>query len=51
MVENAKQYLKENPLVFLEIEQKVREKYNLVPGTGELPEEEAEKNPGEKKRQ
>ena len=48
--ENAKQYLKENPLVFLEIEQKVREKYNLVPGTGELPEEEAEKNPGEKKR-
>lgn len=47
--ENAKQYLKENPLVFLEIEQKVREKYNLVPGTGELPEEEAEKNPGEKK--
>lgn len=47
--ENAKQYLKENPLVFLEIEQKVREKYNLVPSTGELPEEEAEKNLEEKK--
>ena len=47
--ENAKQYLKENPLVFLEIEQKVREKYNLVPGSGELPDQESEQNPGEKK--
>lgn len=35
--ENAKQYLKENPLVFIEVEQKVREKFNLVPGSGELP--------------
>ncbi len=27
--ENAKQYFKENPLVMLEIENKIREKYNL----------------------
>lgn len=38
--ENAKQYLKENPLVFLEVEQKVREKFNLTHGSGELPVEE-----------
>lgn len=40
--ENAKQYLKENPLVFLEVEQKVREKFNLTPVSGELPAEEKE---------
>lgn len=41
--ENAKQYLKENPLVFLEVEQKVREKFHLTPGSGELPEQDGEK--------
>lgn len=40
--ENAKQYLKENPLLFLEIEQKVREKYHLAPGSGEIPSDKAE---------
>lgn len=31
--ENAKQYLKENPEIFAEIERKVRDKYNLTVGT------------------
>lgn len=33
--ENAKIYLRENPEIFAEIEQKVREKYNLIPATEE----------------
>lgn len=37
--ENAKTYLRENPDIFAEIEQKVRIKYNLVPGVeGEVQE-------------
>lgn len=31
--ENAKQFLKENPDIFNEIEQKVREKYNITPAS------------------
>ena len=33
--ENAKQYLKDNPDIFEEVEQKVREKLAMVPGAGE----------------
>ena len=32
--ENAKIFLRENPAIFAEIEQKVREKFNLLPGDG-----------------
>lgn len=42
--ENAKQYLKENPLVFLEVEQKVREKFHLVPSSGELPDDDSKED-------
>lgn len=38
--ENAKLYLRENPLVFAEIEQKVREKFHLVPESDEADEKE-----------
>ena len=33
--ENAKQYLKDNPDIFEEVEQKVREKLAMLPGAGE----------------
>ncbi len=43
--ENAKQYLKDNPDIFEEVEQKVREKLSMTPGgeEGEEPKTEGKK--------